>query len=122
MLGQETSLAALGKAVALINARDTKIQELADDLLNAKLGGGAAFHHEPIQTQPLHARHRRHGLAAVLPVQHEQGIDQIRHAQGRFPQQAAAEVMAAHPARADAGEGGLGRAKHGSPAGFERAA
>ncbi len=40
VLGQEASLAALGKAVALINARDAKIQELADDLLNAKLGGG----------------------------------------------------------------------------------
>ena len=40
VLGQEPGLTALGKAVALINARDAKIQELADELLNAKLGGG----------------------------------------------------------------------------------
>ena len=40
VLGQEASLTALGKAVALINARDAKIQELADELLAARLAGG----------------------------------------------------------------------------------
>ena len=40
VLGQEASLTALGKAVALINARDAKIQELADELLATRLGGG----------------------------------------------------------------------------------
>jgi twitching motility protein PilJ len=39
VLGQEESLRALGKAVALLNARNTELQSLAEDVLANRLGG-----------------------------------------------------------------------------------
>ncbi|MBI4997076.1 MAG: type IV pili methyl-accepting chemotaxis transducer N-terminal domain-containing protein [Rhodocyclales bacterium] len=41
MLAQENNLTALGKAVSLLNSRNSALQDLADDLLAHKLGGGS---------------------------------------------------------------------------------
>ena len=39
LLAQEANLTSLGKAVSLLNSRNTALQDLADDLLSHKLGG-----------------------------------------------------------------------------------
>jgi twitching motility protein PilJ len=41
LLAQEANLTTLGKAVSLLNSRNSSLQELADDLLAHKLGGNA---------------------------------------------------------------------------------
>jgi twitching motility protein PilJ len=41
MLAQENNLTALGKAVSLLNSRNSSLQDLADDLLAHKLGAGS---------------------------------------------------------------------------------
>jgi hypothetical protein len=48
-----------------------------------------------IQAHTFDTRHGSDGLSAFLTLEHEDGVDEIIHAQGMFAHQAAREVVTA---------------------------
>jgi hypothetical protein len=54
----------------------------------------------------LHAWHRAHGLALVLPVQHKDRVDQVVRCDPVLTHQIAGEFVTAQAAWAVGGEGG----------------
>ncbi len=73
---------------------------------NAQFHAFLGHRQQQIDTQTLHAGHRRHALALVLAIEDEHRVDQIVRCQSVLAHQTAAEVVTAQPPHAGAGKSG----------------
>jgi hypothetical protein len=84
---------------------------------DAELAATLHLAHQQVDRKTLDPRHRRHGLALRLAVQHEEGLDQVGGPEPALGHQASHPALAPEPARPAAGEWRLrsGVGQGGSP-------
>ncbi len=116
--GLEGTGSALGQAIRVVGL--FRHQALALQRSHREQGDGwhpelhqlGRFLQQQIDGETLHPGHGGHGLTALLPLQHEHGVDEIVGRQYVLAHQTTAEIMFAHPAQAATRKGARKSCSH----------